>query len=166
MAFSHFLWEISIVFMHYMPDKKLRHSHVRGYWFDWLTAIIVNHNLVLTHKFKSSFLIGMVRVRLPSCHTFVMTAQPLDWHPKHSHKPLYWRFQCECQAVEHAISKLMEVWIASWCCFPHWQCTTDSGLLHSRQNRKQTKGHAWNWKWWQFTHLCVCVYTYGLVFVV
>ena len=34
-------------------------------------------------------------------------------------KSLYWSFWHECQAIQRAISKFLEEWIASWCCFPH-----------------------------------------------
>ena len=29
--------------MHYLADKKLRHSHVPGYVSNWLSRIVVNH---------------------------------------------------------------------------------------------------------------------------
>ena len=37
LALSYLVWEIDNVFMHYLPDKKLRHSHVPGP--DWLVGI-------------------------------------------------------------------------------------------------------------------------------
>ena len=43
---SHLVWEILNVFMHYLPDQKLRHSHDPGYGSDWLTGIVINHNLI------------------------------------------------------------------------------------------------------------------------
>ena len=53
--------------------KKLRHFHLFGYGPDWLAGIVVNHDLDLTNKFGSTFLIRMMRVRLLISHTFVIT---------------------------------------------------------------------------------------------
>ena len=47
------MWEIPNVFMHYLPDKKLRHSYIPGYGSDWFAGIIINHVLDLTNKFSS-----------------------------------------------------------------------------------------------------------------
>ena len=71
LALSHLVWEIPNVFMCNLPDKKLRHFHVPGYQLAWLVGIIVNHSVEFTKKFGSSFHIRIIRVRLPSCHTFL-----------------------------------------------------------------------------------------------
>ena len=39
--------------MHYLPDKKIGHSHVTESEADWLAGIIVNQNL--NKKFRSSY---------------------------------------------------------------------------------------------------------------
>ena len=36
-----------------------------------------------------------------------------------------WRFWDECQAVQYAVLKFLEEWIALWCFFPHRLCLTD-----------------------------------------
>ena len=64
--------------------------------------------------------------------------QFLYWH-LNTMKSLYWSFQCEWQAVQSAAYKFLEDWIMSCCCFVHRQYSTDSSLLHSRQNLKQIK---------------------------
>ena len=60
------VWEIPNIFMHYLPDKKLRHSNVPGFEPNWFARVIVNHGLNLTNKFESSFLIRTMRVNLSS----------------------------------------------------------------------------------------------------
>ena len=57
MALSHLIWGILNVFVHYLPDKKLRHSHIPSYRLDWHAVIIINHGMDLTYKFVSSFLL-------------------------------------------------------------------------------------------------------------
>ena len=60
---------------------------------------------------------------------------------RNSVKSSYCSFQHECPTVLHAVSKFLEGWIASWCCFP------GSRLRHWRQNLKQsvgTKSNIWN----------------------
>ena len=76
-----------------------------------------------------------------------------DWH-LNTLKSLFWCFQHECQAVQYVISKFLEGWISSLCCFPQRQCPTDSSLLHNEQNLKQIKHICKinNSKWWQFTY--------------
>ena len=59
----------------FLLDKKLRHS--LGYGANWLARIIVNYDLDLTNKF-SYFLIRMIRVRLPSCHIFIIIIELLQ----------------------------------------------------------------------------------------
>ena len=69
----------------------IRNSHVPVCWPAWFARIVVNHSLALTNKFGSSFLIRMIRLRLPSCYTFVITfgiielfSNPMycpHWHP-------------------------------------------------------------------------------------
>ena len=131
MAFSHLVWEIANVFLRYLPNKKPRHSHSPSY--DWLAGIVVNHSLDLTNKFWSTFLMKTIRMRIPSWCTFVITigliqffSNSLHWH-QNTLEFSYWSFWHECHTVQHAISKFLEEWIASWFYF-----------LHSRQNLKQT----------------------------
>ena len=44
-----------------------------SYGPDWLAEIIVKHGPGLTKKFRSSFLIRMIKVRLLNCRTFITT---------------------------------------------------------------------------------------------
>ena len=76
-----------------------------------------------------------------------------DWNPN-TLISFCWYFRRECQAVQRAVSKFPAEWIASWCCFSHRQCQTNSSLQHSRQNVNQTEymSKIDNLKWWQFTH--------------
>ena len=73
LALSGIEWEIPNVFMHYLPDEKLRHSHVSDYEPNWLAGIVINHGLDLTTNFRSSFLTWTIRVRLRCSRTFVIT---------------------------------------------------------------------------------------------
>ena len=135
-------------------------SHVPGYRPDWLAGIVVNHSQDLTNKFGSSFLIRTISEtsRLPYlCNHH--WAPPILFKSSalinsQTLKYLYYSLHCECQAVQHVISTFLKEWIASWSCFPLGQYSTDSTLLHSRQNLKPTK--CWheinNLKWWQFIH--------------
>ena len=59
--------------------------------------------------------------------------------PKHSES-----FRRECHAIKHPIFKFLKEWMASWCCFLHGQCSTDSCLLYNGQNFKQAKCKARN----------------------
>ena len=61
------------IFMHYLPDKKLWHSHVSCYGPNWFAGIIVNHGLDLTNKFRHSFFMRTIRVKFLSCCTFVIS---------------------------------------------------------------------------------------------
>ena len=56
LALSYLVWEIPNVFMHYLSNKKLRHSHIRRYEPGWLTGIVVNHGLTWLNKFGSSLI--------------------------------------------------------------------------------------------------------------
>ena len=77
LAFSHNVWEIPNVFMHYQLDKKLWHSHVAGYGPDWLAGIIVNHNPDFMYKFECFlllfFIIRTIILRLSSSRIFAIT---------------------------------------------------------------------------------------------
>ena len=71
-------------------------------------------------------------------------------------------------AVQHDISKFLEKWIESLSHFPYRQYPTDSCLLHSRQNLKQTKHlhEINNLKWWQFNHWTLCyIYIYIYIYI-
>ena len=129
-----------------MPDKKHRHSHVSGYGPDWLVGIIVNHGLDLTKKFRSSFLIRTIRVKLLGSCTFIIM------------KSSYWSFQYKCQIAQHTVFKFLEERIVSWCCFSHRQCASDFSSQHSRQNLKQTKYKINDSKWQQFINFTLCEY--------
>ena len=52
----YFVWEISNIFLNYLSDnptkKKLRHSYVPNYGFDWLAGVIGNHDLDLPPPHK------------------------------------------------------------------------------------------------------------------
>ena len=63
---------MDLIDLHYLPDKKLRHSYISGYGPDWLAGIIINYGLDLTKKFGHFFLIKMNKTRLLSCHMFVI----------------------------------------------------------------------------------------------
>ena len=54
-------------------NTTLRYLNVPGYELDWLTGIIVNYGLDLTNKFRSSFLIRIIRVNHPTCPTYIIT---------------------------------------------------------------------------------------------
>ena len=69
----HIKLEISNGFIHSLLNKKLRHSHVLGYRFGWLVGMVVNQGLDLLNKFRSTFLIRTIRVRLLRYRTFVIT---------------------------------------------------------------------------------------------
>ena len=58
MALSHLVWEVPNDFIIYLTKKKLKHSHVLGYWPDWRTGIVVSHELDLTNNFGSSFVLS------------------------------------------------------------------------------------------------------------
>ena len=49
------------------------------------------------------------------------------------------KLSSECYAVQYAVTKFLEKWILSWCCFPHRQRPIHSSLMYSRQNPKQIK---------------------------
>ena len=66
--------------------KKIQSLPCLGYGFHWLAWTAVNLSLDLSNKFGRSFLIRAQRVRLLSCHTFVITigyieifSNPLHW---------------------------------------------------------------------------------------
>ena len=84
--FSLLVWQIPNVFMHNLPEKKLIYSYVSGYGSDWLDGIIVNDGQDLRKKFGSSLTIKMIRLRFPSCSTFLITIGlfQLFWNPLHS----------------------------------------------------------------------------------
>ena len=93
-----------------------------------------------------------------------------DWHTNVL-KSLYWRFRREDQRIQHAVSKFLEEWIASRCCFLCWQCSTNCTLLHSRQSLKwkQNMREIINFKLRQFTHctslsLCLSVCVCGKIY--
>ena len=103
--FSYFVREISNVFMHHLPDKKLKHSYVPVYEPDWLAGIVFNHSLDLTKKFGNSLLNRMISeaAELPYLHNhwihptlFESSALSSDCHLDIL-KCLYWSFQHECQ---------------------------------------------------------------------
>ena len=50
-----------------------------------------------------------------------------------------WRFLHDWQAVQHTVSKCPKQWIAPEFSFPLEDCSTVSGLLHSRQSLKEIK---------------------------
>ena len=85
------------------------------------------------------------------CLVFINMNLSSDWH-LNTFKSLYWSFQREYPAVQHAVSKFLEEGIMLLCCFPHRQCLTNSSLLCSRQNLKRIKHMCEidNFKWWQF----------------
>ena len=56
-----------------------------------------------------------------------------DWHPNTGK---YSYCNSECQPVEHAVSKFLEEWIATWCYFSFGQCLTDCGLLVDKMQNK------------------------------
>ena len=58
-----------------------------------------------------------------------------DWH-SNTLKSLYWSLRHECQPIQRAVFKFLDVGITR-CCFPHRQYPINSSLLHSRQNLKQ-----------------------------
>ena len=124
----------------------IRNSRVPSYGSDWLTGIVVNQGLDLIKKLGGSFLVRTIKVRLSSYYTFGIPigqcqifTNPL--HSKKIHTKAIWKLcisVCECQAVQHPVFKFLEDWIASWCCFPHRHCPTDSSFLLRKQNLKQT----------------------------
>ena len=152
--------------MHYLPDEKLRHSHIPGYGCDLLAGIIANHGLLLINKFRNFFLI---RVKLLNYCTFIITsghstffkssALSSDWCP-------LWNL---CIGTSRMNAKQYSMpfpnfWgseIASWCCFPHRQCPIESSLLY-RQNWKQVKyvHEINNLKCLQFTNHTLYIYLY------
>ena len=40
--------------MHYLPNKKLRHSNVHSYGPNWFVGIIINHGIDISDKFGAS----------------------------------------------------------------------------------------------------------------
>ena len=85
MFLSYIIWKISKIYMHYLPDKKLK--HFPGYGPDWLTEILVNHGLDLSNKFGSSFFLRMIRVKLLSCRTFIITIELIQLFSNPPHCP-------------------------------------------------------------------------------
>ena len=69
-------------------------------------------------------------------------------------KSSYWRFRRECQSTQHSVFKLVEEEIASWCCFPHSPCPTDSKLLHNKE-KMVTFFHS------QYIYIYIYIYIYG-----
>ena len=53
--FFYLVWKMLNFFMHYLPDKKLRYSHVPGYGTDWLNGIVVNHDLYSQQQIQEFF---------------------------------------------------------------------------------------------------------------
>ena len=68
--------------MHYFPDKKLRLSQVMD-----MIGIIVNDVLGLANKFMCSFLIKTIRIRFPSCDTFIITSGLIQLFSNSLHCP-------------------------------------------------------------------------------
>ena len=92
--------------------------------------INVNHGLYLTNKFGSSFLI---RERIPNFYTLVISIWLIE---------LFFWILCTLVRLTYkyseifALELLCEFYAVSQ--FSQWQCPTDSSLLHSRQNLKQS----------------------------
>ena len=125
--FSYLVREIANTLMHYLSDKKFRHSHFSCNWPDWLTGIIVNHGLYLSNKFGSSFLIRTIKVSLLYCRIFVNTIEFIQvflilctvFGFTFTHcNIVIWGFQPKGQVVLYAVSKFMVEWIAFWYWFP------------------------------------------------
>ena len=139
---------------------KQSNNQVSGYGADWLAEVIVNYSLDLTNKFKSSFLIRMMKVRLRSSCTFIITFVLLNcFQILCTVNQRLWNlhngsFSIDADAIQYTVSKFLDKWIASWWCFPHGQHLNDSKLMHNRQNQKKIKFLCEiNFKWCQFTHL-------------
>ena len=156
-AISFLVWEIPNVFMHYLPDKKLRHSHVPDYGSDGLAGIVLNY---LTTKFRSFFLIRTIRAVMPSqpplnsSNSFRFICNVLKLTPKHSEicALLFSVWMLSSTACKFQISGAVNCVMQLPSSDRH--CQTDSNLLHSRQSLKQSRHmREINYsKWQQFIH--------------
>ena len=68
------------------------------------------------------------------CLVFIQINMLSYRHPN-TMKSLYGSFQHESQAVQHVVTKFLEKWFVSWCCF----------LICSIVDKTWNKAHAWNW---------------------
>ena len=151
MLLFHYVWEILNVFMCYMPDKKLKHSYVTDYGLDRIAEIIVNHSLDFSYKLRISFLIRTIRVRLLSCHTFIIPTGLIQFFSSPLQCPqldiqTLWILcigLCGVNSMQYSML-FLNFWRSelyqgeAFLNFP----PTDSSLLHSRQNLKM---HMWDW---------------------
>ena len=78
---------MSNIFVHYLPDKKLTHFYVSAYRCDQSAWIVVIHGLDLINKFRSSFLIRTIRVRLLNCRTFLIIIKLIQFFLNCLHCP-------------------------------------------------------------------------------
>ena len=68
LVFSHFVWEIPNVFMHYLPDKKPWLSYVPRYGADWLLESL--SIMAWLSPTNSDIFLSEQLIRHPSCCTF------------------------------------------------------------------------------------------------
>ena len=140
LVYTDLVWEILNIFMHYQPDKKLNYLHVSGNRPDCYAGIVNSHDLDLTKKFGSSFLVRTIRGRLPNCRSFVITIGIIQLFTVLS------LTYANCKIFVLALP----TWIKSCANFLKSNLhhgavfvtdidSIDSSLLHSRQNLKQKK---------------------------
>ena len=149
--------------MHYLLDKKFRHSYVPGFGPDWLTEIIVNHSLDPTNKFGSSQ---------------IEISELLHLHNHHGSIPLFWN-PLRCLQID--IQTLLSLHIGEFQCFQisggvnyhdaaflidSAQLTMICCTVENSWNKLSACTKLINLKWQQSTHhiLCVCIYIYIYIY--
>ena len=157
LALSHIVWEIPNVVMHYLPDKKVKHSHASGCGPDWLAGIVVNHGLDLTDKYGSAFLIRTIRVRLWRCSTFVITIRlvQLFWI-------LYTILRLTFRHSEMYILKLL-AWMPSSSAFSKfWRSELHPGAAFLTDSARLTRIYCTVDRTWNKQNACVKLIIYPL----
>ena len=113
---------------------------------------------------SSSVHIRIIIVNLLSSCTFIISIWVVQLLSDSLHSPsidtltswiFYSSFWHECQTVQHAVSKFLLEWIASFCWFPRWQYPTKSSLLHSRQKPKMKQMCKINNLKWLYFSNCI-----------
>ena len=134
----------------------------------WLVRIVINSILLSQQQIQVFFSYHNDQsetVELPyqrnhhkTHHTlFESTALFSDWYPNIS-KFSYWSFSADWPAFQRAVSKFLEEYIASWCCFPHRRCPT---TVCCTKRMDQIN----NLKCRQFTHHIRYIYIYSPIHV-
>ena len=132
LALSHLVWEIPNVFLHCFSNKKnsdtidLLGSSLIVTWILAINLGVFSSSERSEWDFRAT-VPSQISLDSSNCFWILYTEIFVLVFP-------WW-----ISSVQHAVSKFLEEWIASWCWFPHRLFLTDSNLLHSKKKKNLKK---------------------------